>query len=128
MKYLIVVLTSFISFTASAQSNLGSGKEVANEVYSMIVANRYYDRGNATGSIHIYYPKMVAPILQKNNTEVSFTINLLNALNKHAEDGWSLVNVEVLDSKWNSFSIDSGVSTDTTLGKDETIYLFKKAK
>lgn len=94
----------------------------------MVVVNRYYGNKDTQGSIQIYYPAMVAPIMWKNNSNISFNVNLLNALNKHGEEGWSLVNVEVHNSKWDSFSADPGVVTATTVAKDETIYLFKKAR
>lgn len=129
MKYLIMVLTSFICLTASAQSDIDSVKDVTTEVYSMIVVNRYYKRGTINGSIQIYYPTMVAPILHKNNTAVDFNINLLNALNKHAEEGWSLVNVETKDLKsYSDHTEDSGGWTDNRLVNSETIYLFKKVR
>lgn len=119
----------FISFTASAQSGLDSVKDVTTEVYSMIVVNRYYQRGTVNGSIQIYYPTMVAPILQKNNTTVGFNVNLLNALNKHAEEGWSLVNVEAKELKsYSDHTEDSGGWTDNSLLNSETIYLFKKIR
>ncbi|GCC52077.1 hypothetical protein SanaruYs_23090 [Chryseotalea sanaruensis] len=129
MKYLIIGLASFISFTAPAQSVVDSVKDVTTEVYSMIVVNRYYERGTINGSIQTYFPTMVAPILQKNNTAVSFNVNLLNALNKHAEEGWSLVTVEAKDLKsYSNHTEASGGWTDNSLVNSETIYLFRKIR
>lgn len=88
----------------------------------MIVVNTYYGFGTKS-SIAIYYPDLAAPIQIKTDEQENFKARLLKELNKHAQEGWTVLNVQVKNLELRNLT-----ETETRLVKDETTYLFKRVK
>ena len=122
MKCIVLSFLMLLPFLSKAQSQVDTTHYQSNEQYSMIVVNVYY--GFVTkGSIAIYYPDLAAPIQIKTNEKENFEARLLKELNKHAQEGWTVLDVHVKNLElWNP------TGTETRLMKDETTYLFKRVK
>lgn len=122
MKSIVLSFLILLPFLSKAQSQVDTTHYQLSEEYSMIVVNSYYDFGTKS-SITAYYPDLVAPIQIKTDEKENFKARLLKELNKHAQEGWTVLDVQVKNLELRTFT-----ETETRLVKDETTYLFKRVK